>query len=52
MVSSLSNISTARIVNNSYMYTDCSVELHVVTMAHAHRVFDFAKAIWLVKNLL
>ena len=50
MVSSLSNISTARIVNKSY--TDCSVELHVVTMAHAHRVFDIAKAIWLVKNLL
>ena len=48
MVSSLSNISTARIVNKSYCNTDCSVEL--VTMAH--RVFDFAKAIWLVKNLL
>ena len=46
MASSLSNVSTARIMNKSY--TDCSVEL--VTMAH--RVFDFAKAIWLVKNLL
>ena len=46
MASSLSNVSTARIVNKSY--TDYSVEL--VTMAR--RVFDFAKAIWLVKNLL